>query len=76
MRTTLIIDDHVFKEAKRLAVDTGVSLSEFTTMALREALRGRETAGRRGVFTMPTYGSGIAQTTLPDEIATLREDGR
>jgi hypothetical protein len=76
MRTTLIIDDYVFKEAKRRAVDSGITLSELTTMALREVLRERDAAGRRGAFAMPTHGSGTRRTIPPDEIATLRDDGR
>jgi hypothetical protein len=76
VRTTLIIDDHVFKEAKRRALDSGMSLSELTTMALREALRDRDAPGRRGAFAMPTHGSGSRRTLSPDEVATLRDDGR
>ena len=76
VRTTLVIDDHVFMEAKRQAVDAGLTLSELTTMALRDALRKRDYPARQAPFSLPTYGDGTRQHTSPQEIAELRDEGR
>jgi hypothetical protein len=76
MRTTLIIDSHVLKEAKRRALESGLSLSELTTMALRETLRKREQPPYRSRFSMPTYGSGAKRASSPREIAGFRDEGR
>jgi len=71
----LVIDDHVVNEAKRQALEAGLTLSEFTTLALRETLRQRNHPTRFSTFTMPTYGSGVMRTTSPGEIADLRDEG-
>jgi hypothetical protein len=76
MRTTLVIDDHVVMEAKRQALEAGLSLSELTTMALREALRKRSHRTQPSPFSMPTYGSGVKRDSSPSEIADLRDEGR
>jgi antitoxin component of RelBE/YafQ-DinJ toxin-antitoxin module len=76
MRTTLVIDDHVLAEAKRQAINTGLTLSELTTMALRDALRTRDRPIHQAPFSLPTYGSGTRQTTSTQEIAELRDAGR
>jgi hypothetical protein len=77
VRTTLIIDDYVLKEAKRQAIQSGMTLSELTTMALRETLRQRyRSPSARSIFTMPTYGSSAKQSSSPEEIAELRDEGR
>jgi hypothetical protein len=76
VRTTLVIDDHVLTEAKRQAISADLTLSEFTTMALRDALRKRNQPVRTAPFSLPTYGSSPSQTTSTSEIAELRDDGR
>jgi hypothetical protein len=76
MRTTLIIDDHVVIEAKRQALEAGLSLSELTTMALRETLRKRSPQTQPSPFSMPTYGSGVKRHSSPGEITDLRDEGR
>lgn len=38
MRTTLVLDDELVRQAKDLAVHQDVTLSEFVNQALREAL--------------------------------------
>lgn len=75
MRTTLIIDDHVLKEAKRRAVEGGITLGELTTRALREILRqsGERRAGYE--FRMLTFGEGTSAETSPADLAALRDDG-
>ena len=76
MRTTLVIDDHVVMEAKRQALEAGLSLSELTTMALRETLRKRSHPAQPSPFSMPTCGAGVKRDSSPGEIADLRDEGR
>ena len=76
MRTTLVIDDHVFTEAKRHAVDVGLSLSELTTLALRDTLRKRDQIHHEPPYTMPTYGAGSTRDSSTEALADLRDDGR
>jgi hypothetical protein len=76
MRTTLVIDDHVLREAKRLAAESGMTLSDLTTLALREAVRQRELPARRAKFSFPTYGSGRRRDSSPAAIAEFRDEGR
>ena len=75
MRTTLVIDDYVLMEAKRQAMEAGMTLSDFTTLSLRETLRKRDHPPSPS-FSMPTYGAGTAHTSSPREIAALRDEGR
>jgi len=76
MRTTLVIDDHVLNEARRQAIEAGMTVSEFTTFALRETLRNRQQPLRRSRFSLPTFGAGPRRDTSPGELAELRDDGR
>lgn len=77
MRTTLVIDDHVLREAKHQAIQSGMSLSELTTMALRDTLRQRHrSATANARFSMATYGSSAKQSSSPQELAGLRDEGR
>ncbi|HOX02808.1 MAG TPA: hypothetical protein P5022_12890 [Candidatus Paceibacterota bacterium] len=76
MRTTLIIDDHVFMEAKRRAIEAGITVSELTTLALREALRKRVQPPHPGRFSLLTFGSGPKQDSPVREIANFRDQGR
>ncbi len=76
MRTTLVIDDHVLMEAKRHAIELGISVSEFTTLALRKTLRERDRPTHSGRFSFPTYGSGPKQASSTRQIADLRDEGR
>ena len=54
MRTTLIIDDDLLRQAKRLAAERNVTVSSLVNEALREALRRPLEA--LAPFSMPTYG--------------------
>ncbi|MBM3880891.1 MAG: DUF2191 domain-containing protein [Verrucomicrobia bacterium] len=75
VRTTLVIDDHVLLDVKRQAIEAGLTVSEFTTLALREALRKREPPAHRARFSVPTFGSGAKEDSSPEDIADLRDDG-
>ncbi|MFM8831325.1 MAG: type II toxin-antitoxin system VapB family antitoxin [Spartobacteria bacterium] len=78
MRTTLVLDDQLFRRAKREAGNAGTTLSDLVNTALRKhllaPLRDEECAAPR--FSMPVYGepSGIHQT--PRDLAGLRDEGR
>ncbi len=71
MRTTLVLDDRLVREAKRRAADTGTTLSEVVNDALREALR----PNPRTVvpFEMITYGDPSEPFHLtPQDIKELQ----
>lgn len=55
MRTTLILDDRLVRQAKRRAADTGSTLSEVVNEALREAFR--PVTEQVPPFRMVTYGN-------------------
>lgn len=56
MRTTLVLDDALLREAKRRAIERDVTLSEMVNEALRESLR--QPLGQAPPFTLVTYGRG------------------
>jgi hypothetical protein len=58
MRTTIRLDDHLLREAKRAAAEGGTTLTALIEDALREALARRDAAGRRERVELPTFGSG------------------
>ncbi len=80
MRTTLIIDDALLRQAKQRAARMGLSLGALVERALRDALR--EPRSAPGPFRMPTYGRpggglrheprDFAETLLEEEAASLR----
>jgi hypothetical protein len=76
VRTTLEIDDAVFRQAKKLAAERGRTLGQLVSEALRESLRGgspEDTAP----FVMPVFGKpGGTVSRDPAFLASLRDDGR
>jgi hypothetical protein len=73
MRTTLVLDDRLVREAKRRAVDTGTTLSEIVNDALREALRPAPAVVPP--FRMITYGDPSKTLDLtPEDIKALLQD--
>lgn len=54
MRSTLIIEDELFKRAKRRAAERGTTLSDVVNQALRESLAKTEVRARP--FHMTTFG--------------------
>jgi hypothetical protein len=54
MRTTLVLDDDLVRSAKQQAVKAGVTLSEWVSRAVRDALSVRDRQVSR--FEMITYG--------------------
>ena len=73
MRTTLIIEDTVFKRSKKYAIENGLSLSQLTTQALREVLREYKSELLGTDFKMPVYGGGETRDTSPEAIASIRD---
>jgi hypothetical protein len=59
MRTTVTIDDQVFRQAKRQAADEGRTLGDLITEALRARLSLRE-AGPEEPYVAVTFGEGGA----------------
>jgi hypothetical protein len=73
MRTTITLADDVLAEVKRLAVDSGTSMSKVVEDALRESLARRREAPLRPRVELPTDGSGGLQpgVDLDDNAALL-----
>lgn len=76
MRTTLDIDDAVFREAKQRAAERGRTLGQLVSEALRGALSRSETKDTEP-FVMPVFGvDGQSVARDPAVIAALRDEGR
>jgi hypothetical protein len=76
MRTTLEIDDEVFRRAKQRAAERGRTLGEVVTQSLRETLS--ESAQQAGTaFVMPVFGkAGQIVERSTEALANLRDEGR
>jgi len=61
MRTTLRLDDNLLQEAKRVAADTGRTLTSVIEEALREMLARRKKGTPTRRTKLPTFGSGGLQ---------------
>ena len=59
MRSTVIIEDELFKKAKRRAAEQGTTLSEIVNHALRESLSKPEASAPP--FRMTTFGDPKAK---------------
>lgn len=73
MRTTLVLDDKLFRQAKRRAAERNLTLSDVVNEALRESFRSPARAA--SPFAMPTYGR--ARTRVhhePSDFAGTLED--
>lgn len=77
MRTTLVLDDRLFRRAKREAVSAGTTLSEYVNAALRKYLFGeRDRQREKGAFSMPVFGEPVSLHQTPEQLSGLRDDGR
>jgi hypothetical protein len=65
MRTTLIIDDDLFRRLKRLAAQENRTLSEVTQEVLRRGLRDLPKP-RRGAVKLPTFSLGRPLVDVAD----------
>ena len=59
MRTTIHIDDHLFAELKRVAADTGKTLTAVVQDALRESLSRRRARERPAIDLPLFHGTGV-----------------
>ena len=73
MRTTLALDDDLYREAKKAAVDSGTTVTALIEAALRESLRRRHAgASRRKRSRLPTFrGRGLMPGVDLDDSASL-----
>jgi plasmid stability protein len=80
MKTTVVIDDAVFQQARVHAARQGMSLSAVLSESLRAYLRsGSDRAGPASALQIPVYGGGSERPSpgaTPAELAALRDDGR
>lgn len=77
MRTTLVLDDQLFRRAKREAVSAGTTLSEFVNAALRKYLFSERHRQRENeLFSMLVFGEPASLHQTPEQLAALRDDGR
>lgn len=77
MRTTLVLDDQLFRSAKRQAGKEGTTLSDLVNCALRKHLLARPLRqADAGAFSMPTFGEPTGVHLTPGQIADWRDDGR
>ena len=78
MRTTLIIEDPLFREAKQKAAASGTTLSELMNSALRRFLfaPAGNSPGKTEKFSMPVFGEQEALHQTPAQLAELRDEGR
>lgn len=76
MRTTLEIEDEVFRKAKQRAVERGRTLGELVTESLRGALAARDISPEPE-FVMPVFGlSGNTIRRTAADLAAFRDEGR
>ena len=72
MRTTVRLDDQILTEAKRLAAETGRTLTGVIEDALREALARRRAGVRRQRVALKTFnGGGVRPGVDLDDSAAL-----
>jgi hypothetical protein len=71
MRTTVIIDDALLREAKRTAAQAGCTLSDLVNQALSAALARRREP--RPKFHMIVYGAGAGVAHEPADFSEALE---
>lgn len=79
MKTTLMIDDAVLRQAKQHAAAKDTTVSELVNQSLRAYLHPRVGAsGGDHPFVMPVYrpAQERACSVSPAELAALRDEGR
>lgn len=76
MRTTLVLENSIFEQAKRYAFESGMTLSELTSLALKSLLmREANKTKKKKKITLPTFGEPGGKTLNLEEIAQLRDGG-
>ncbi len=75
MRTTVILNDRLVAEAKRLAAERNTTLSEILNEALRERLAHPQASRSTAPFRMPTFrGQGPKVDSTTAELSRVGED--
>jgi hypothetical protein len=73
MRTTLVLDDGLLRQAKRRAAERNMTVSQIVNEALRDSLR--RPARQAPPFSMITYGEPARRVRLePADMSALLED--
>jgi hypothetical protein len=73
MRTTISLDEALLKQARRVALDRGISLNELVVMALRVELN-RTKPDHKMRIELPTFkGRGLRPGVDLDHSAALEE---
>jgi hypothetical protein len=73
MRTTLVLDDGLLRQAKRRAAERNTTVSQVVNEALRESLS--RPVGKAPPFSMTTYGDPARRIRLePADMSALLED--
>ena len=76
MRTTLILEEQLFRKAKKEAVAAGTTLSQMVNTALRKYLMGGGKKEGKKSFLMPVFGEEKPFHQAPAQLAALRDEGR
>ena len=76
MRTTLILEEQLFRKAKKEAVAAGTTLSEMVNTALRKYLMGGGKKVGKTSFLMPVFGEDKPWHQTPAQLAAMRDEGR
>lgn len=66
MRTTLIIDDAVFRKLKTLAAEQGRTLSQVTQEVLQRGLDEPRSTVRRKAVKLPSFAMGAPRVDVAD----------
>ena len=75
MRTTVILNDKLVAEAKRIAAEQNTTLSEILNEALRERLAHPPASKGTGTFRIPVFrGQGPQIDSTTAELARIGED--
>lgn len=73
MRTTISLDEALLKQARRVALDRGISLNELVVVALRVELN-RPKPDQKKRIELPTFkGRGLRPGVDLDDSAALEE---
>ncbi|MBI2375913.1 MAG: hypothetical protein HYV07_18110 [Deltaproteobacteria bacterium] len=56
MRTTIVLDDALFKQAKKQAAEAGLSLSALVERSLRDSLSRDSKRSENGAYRVVTFG--------------------
>ena len=74
MRTTIILNDKLAAEAKKLAAESNTTLSDIVNEALRERLARPRASGKPAVYRIPVFSAGSTNVdSSPSELAYVGE---